>query len=467
MSGKHKLFRFFMSFVLVLSTLAAGVLPVSMADTAFTDVSDTAYYAEAVSWTVEQGITKGTSDTAFSPDDGCTRGQCVTFLYRYAGSPEVDAALDSNFTDVKLGAYYADAVAWAVDNGVTTGTSKTTFSPDENCSRAQIVTFLWRYNGKPAAKDAGAFTDVKSDAYYAGAVSWAVAQNITKGTSDTTFSPDQTCTRAQIVTFLYRMDRGAEQDNPGEDPDPSGGDSDEPGDQDPQSGTVDLDKANVGDYVTFGHYEQDNDMENGREAIEWKVLDKKDGRVLLLSKYGLDTRKYNEGYSDVTWENCTMRSWLNGDFLDTAFSSSEKSAIPTVTLMNSDNPNFETKGGSSTNDRVFLLSLEEMRQYFALFDTWTDYNEKHHDVTGNNWFIGGSKDVITSPTAYAEAQGVWASSTLDAEGNGSCWWWLRSPGYTGTCATHVDYSGGVNAYGGNAFSVGGVVRPAIWVNLAS
>ena len=204
-------FCLLMTFVLALSTLTAGIMPVSAAGTAFTDVSDTAYYAEAVGWAVEKAITKGTSDTAFSPGDGCTRGQCVTFLYRYAGSPDVDVTKALQFEDINSSDYYAPAVAWAVDNGVTTGTSDTTFSPGANCSRAQIVTFLWRYNAKPDAESAGTFTDVKSGAYYADAVFWAVAQDITKGTSETTFNPDQTCSRAQIVTFLYRMDqKGAE-----------------------------------------------------------------------------------------------------------------------------------------------------------------------------------------------------------------------------------------------------------------
>ena len=1101
MAGKHKLFRFLMSFVLVLSTLTTGMLPVSTADTAFTDVSDAAYYADAVNWAVEKNITKGTSDTTFSPNDGCTRGQCVTFLYRYAGSPEVDADAASKFTDVKSDAYYSSAVAWAVENGVTTGTSDTTFSPGANCSRAQIVTFLWRYNGKPEAGGSGAFTDVKSDAYYAGAVSWAVEKDITKGTSDTTFSPDQTCTRAQIVTFLYRMDRSAapegggssvdvysitqldlsddneqatavvsaagdctlqvrfieedvyfsedypdnkayiddggiygsqvaaagtdmepvtadivnpenlpehfvaeavlvdddgdplcepfstiektersqlfeaktvndfpdaslvlnfdpEPDNnfgvladdvkiltadaidrdeetgkyvirnpsaamkagekvfissaenealfkvasvdesgntltvaaalaeddqygfaledfykylkvdmdveidengvtrsddpgeavlsseetadlmgtnvwnvyhdvsgeaslklspisfetthfkitggvsskvkaglviqwdvilfgedyfrcdletktsfnpkvsingkwgtdndeelqnklknleekkelelgkltipfgvtgfdaytdlnlmvkwkltagaeltgsveqtggfkfnnkdgyqkvdkkksnwavnikgyaritigptakvgveflngalsagvecfvggkaegnavipvaqwgderhachlcvegevravvevdaklkykitekfkgtpidlniitveyklfdfyvslinepdstfggqmaagtgtcpnkeykvtcsaknkegesvdvsvditdkttgeirttvntgasvylppgeyiasatidfspcqktfivsdravsvrlvsaasqpdPGEDPDNPGGDPENPGgDPNVEGGTVDLGEVNVGDYVTFGHYDQDNDIDNGMEAIEWKVLDKKDGRALLLSKYVLDCKKYNDTYTSVTWETCTLRNWLNSDFLSTAFSSSEKSAIPTVTLSNPDNPNTGMEGGNDTNDRVFLLSLQEMQQYFALSDTWMDYDGGTHDLAGDTEFIGGSKDVITSPTANAAAQGAYPSPDYhDAEGKSSCWWWLRSPGVLSNYAANVSNYGSVCAGGDNVFSNAHAVRPALWVNLAS
>ena len=169
--------------------------------TQFVDVPASAYYADAVKWAVEKGITNGTDDTHFSPDAGCTRAQAVTFLYRAAGSPDV--SVSDSFSDVPANQYYAKAVAWAVANGITNGTGDKTFSPDATCTRAQIVTFLMRYE-KAAAASASKFADVSADAYYAGAVGWAVANGITNGTGDNTFSPNATCTRAQIVTFLYR-----------------------------------------------------------------------------------------------------------------------------------------------------------------------------------------------------------------------------------------------------------------------
>ncbi|ALP95248.1 S-layer homology domain-containing protein [Intestinimonas butyriciproducens] len=169
----------------------------------FVDVATGSYYEDAVDWAVENGITKGTDDTHFSPDGICTRAQAVTFLWRTAGSPEPETRT-MPFTDVPVGSYYYDAVLWAVENGITEGTSDTTFSPNTTCSRAQIVTFLWRSEKSPAAGTANPFADVKSTAYYAGAVLWAVKENITKGTTNTTFSPDADCTRAQIVTFLWR-----------------------------------------------------------------------------------------------------------------------------------------------------------------------------------------------------------------------------------------------------------------------
>ena len=169
----------------------------------FVDVATGSYYEDAVDWAVENGITKGTDDTHFSPDGICTRAQAVTFLWRAAGSPEPETRA-MPFADVPVGSYYYDAVLWAVENGITKGTSDTTFSPNMTCSRAQIVTFLWRSEKSPAAGTANPFADVKSTAYYAGAVLWAVKEDITKGTTNTTFSPDADCARAQIVTFLWR-----------------------------------------------------------------------------------------------------------------------------------------------------------------------------------------------------------------------------------------------------------------------
>ena len=169
----------------------------------FVDVATGSYYEDAVDWAVENGITTGVSANRFDPNGVCTRAQAVTFLWRAAGSP-APRSRTMPFTDVPVGSYYYDAVLWAVENGITMGTSDTTFSPNMTCSRAQIVAFLWRSEKSPAAGTANPFADVKSTAYYAGAVLWAVKENITKGTTSTTFSPDADCTRAQIVTFLWR-----------------------------------------------------------------------------------------------------------------------------------------------------------------------------------------------------------------------------------------------------------------------
>ena len=169
----------------------------------FSDVAGGAYYNEAVRWAVKNGIASGTDAKHFSPDAACTRGQAVTFLWRAAGCP-APALAENPFTDVKPADYCYDAVLWAVQTGVAKGTSASTFSPDAACTRGQIVTFLYRAAGSPSGYGNSGYTDVPETSYCAAPVAWAVALRVTSGTSAITFSPDALCTRAQIVTFLYR-----------------------------------------------------------------------------------------------------------------------------------------------------------------------------------------------------------------------------------------------------------------------
>lgn len=169
----------------------------------FTDVKEGAYYVDAVNWAVDKKVTSGKTETTFAPNDSCTRAQAVTFLWRAAGSPEPTAS-EMTFTDVKADSYYYKAVLWAVENKITSGMSDTLFAPDATCSRSQIVTFLYRMQNSHESKAENPFTDVKADAYYANAVLWAVKNGVTTGASATTFDPAGDCTRGQIVTFLYR-----------------------------------------------------------------------------------------------------------------------------------------------------------------------------------------------------------------------------------------------------------------------
>ena len=173
---------------------------------AFVDVKTGDYFYDAVLWAVEKGITNGTSAETFSPEDPCTRAQIVTFLWRAAGSPVVNYAMD--LSDVAGDAYYAEAVRWALSEGVTTGTSADQFSPDATCTREQAVTFLWRAAGSPAVSSGSAFEDVGADDYYARAVAWAAQNGVTNGISQVLFGTGNDCTRAQIVTFLYRAAQG-------------------------------------------------------------------------------------------------------------------------------------------------------------------------------------------------------------------------------------------------------------------
>ena len=168
----------------------------------FTDVPAGAYYEDAVTWAVEKGITKGTSETTFAPKALCTRAQVVTFLWRAAGCPEPQSG--SSFTDVTAGSYYAKAVAWAIENGITGGTGDGMFSPDAVCTRAQAVTFLYRASSAAASDGASSFSDVDAGAYYAAAVRWAEQNGITGGIGGGLFGTELDCTREQIITFIFR-----------------------------------------------------------------------------------------------------------------------------------------------------------------------------------------------------------------------------------------------------------------------
>ena len=175
----------------------------SEVDNPFTDIPDESWYTDAVLWAYGNGITTGMSATQFAPDATCTRGQVVTFIHRGEGEPEPESDYNP-FTDVKKTDYFYNPVLWAVENEVTSGMSTTTFGPHLNCTRAQVITFLWRAAGKPQPSESAAFKDVPANAYYAEAVAWGAEEGIVNGISDDKFGPDQTCTRAQVVTFMYR-----------------------------------------------------------------------------------------------------------------------------------------------------------------------------------------------------------------------------------------------------------------------
>lgn len=180
-------------------TISTQTNPVISSKPTFTDVTDSAYYAAPVAWAVEKNITTGTTETTFSPNNTCTTAQILTFLWRAKGSPEPTSRTNS-FTDIKESDYYYKAALWAKENSLISGT---TFNGNTPCTRAATMTYMWKLAGSPSTSSA-AFTDVPGSANYAQAVAWAVSENITTGITATTFSPDATCTRAQIVTFLYR-----------------------------------------------------------------------------------------------------------------------------------------------------------------------------------------------------------------------------------------------------------------------
>ena len=198
----------------------------------------------------------------------------------------------------------------------------------------------------------------------------------------------------------------------------------------------------IGNIVTFGSYEQDNNTSNGQEDIEWIVLATEGDKSLIISKYALDCRKYNTEYTSVTWETCSLRTWLNETFYNSAFSTAEQAQILKTTVTDDKNPDYSTSPGNDTKDNVFLLSITEANKYFS-----------------------SDSERMCVPTAYAIAQGAWTSSSYSVGGNATCWWWLRSPGFISSYAAYVFYVGSVYTYGNYALDGHACVRPALWVEV--
>lgn len=196
--------------------------------------------------------------------------------------------------------------------------------------------------------------------------------------------------------------------------------------------------AKAGDYIFFGKYEQDNNTSNGKEDVEWLVLEVKDGKALVISKYALDCKPYDTSDTDVTWETCTLRKWLNNDFLGAAFSADEKAMIPTITVSADKNPECSTTPGNATQDQVFLLSITEVNKYSS-----------------------SASARQCEPTDFAVTNGAWESDS------GNCWWWLRSPGINQLCAAYVDAGGDVYERGHRVDYGDTAVRPALWIDLNS
>ena len=194
--------------------------------------------------------------------------------------------------------------------------------------------------------------------------------------------------------------------------------------------------AKIGDVITFGHYEQDGKTRNGKEEIEWLVLDKQDDRLLVISRYGLDAKPYNRMNANITWENCTLRTWLNDDFLKEAFTGDEQARILTVTVSDEKNPDHGTDPGKATQDQIFLLSISEAEQYFA-----SDSARQ------------------CKITAYAKKQGA------DRKDGSYYWWWLRSPGHRQLLAACVLGGGNIRTIGDAVSREGLAIRPAMWIQL--
>ena len=203
-----------------------------------------------------------------------------------------------------------------------------------------------------------------------------------------------------------------------------------------------LSEAEIGSYVLYGSYEQDNDTSNGKEDIEWIVLAKEGNKALIISKYALDCKQYDMSMSDTTWETCSLRKWLNGPFLNT-FSVEERNSIIDTTVTADKNPSYNTSPGNDTTDKVFLLSITEVNKYFS-----SDEARK------------------CAPTDYAKAQGVWTNSIYSTGDRAACWW-LRSPGMLSDHAALVLGAGSVHIDGRGVFNIPGGIRPALWIDFGS
>ena len=209
-----------------------------------------------------------------------------------------------------------------------------------------------------------------------------------------------------------------------------------------------------GDTITFGHYEQDNNLNNGAEDVVWRVLAAEGGKALLISEKALDSQQYHTRWTHVTWEDCTLRTWLNHEFYDAAFDAGEKERIAEAVVTAEDNPTTGTEAGSGTIDRVFLLSIGEVNRYFS--------SDSYEDKNGNGlWY----KDRMCAPTAYAVSRGCWQSFYWTLNGEYTCDWWLRSPGSNLSYAAYVENNGSLYDDGINVGSDFLAVRPALWINL--
>ncbi len=213
-------------------------------------------------------------------------------------------------------------------------------------------------------------------------------------------------------------------------------------DENSQNENIDINNIEVGSYIKFGSYEQDNNVRNGKEDIEWLVLAKEDNRILVVSRYALDSKTYHTKEENVTWETCAIRQWLNGEFINNAFSTTEQAMIPTVTVSDGKNPVHNTHPGNSTRDKVFLLSIGEVSRYFA-----TDTER------------------LCAPTDYAIAQGAWTNPDISIGGRNSGWWLLRSPGLDQDNVALIHSSGAIREGGEHVDCEEGSIRPAMWITL--
>lgn len=418
----------------------------------FSDVQEGQWYVEAVQFVYDRGIMVGTNTTTFGVSQKLQREQFAQILYSMAGKPAVATDAENPFTDVKNNpGYPRDAILWAYSKGIVAGNADGTFGVGQAIQRQAIAVMLFKFAkvsgyNLTASNDAlDGFDDKSAIAPWAlSSMKWAVTQGIISGKGNGKVDPAGNATRAECAQMIMKlMNRNV--------------------------------LPNVGDIIKFGKYEQDGDYENGKEDIEWQVLkvDKYGKEVLVISKYALDKVKYNEYNvardSDLSWETCTLRKWLNNEFKNEAFSSYEQNRIPTTILTNEHNPLRPRKPDQNkTKDQIFCLSLKEMEN---LFGSYSWYN--------NEEMYGYNQNLICTPTKETDWRNVESviiteemyngylkdkGYTRDVIGLKGCNWWLRSPGYVGNLANYVAYNGLAGAESDYTVSNWDcAVRPALYI----
>ena len=433
--------------ILLMVMLMAGMMILSMSfatEILFSDVSEDSWYYNDVKSACETGLINGFGDQTFRPEVNLTYAQAVKLaacMYQKYTTGTVTLENGTPYNPHYGGDWYGNYVDYAKRNGIIEK-GYDEYDWDKAITRAGFAEIFANALPMDAFKEKntvvdGAIPDVAVSHEQATAIYKLYRAGILTGNDEKgVFYPNNNIKRSEVSAILTRM-------------------MNESARKELSLTTVSepwnwidyLVNSDIGDYVTFGSYEQDNDTVNGKEAIEWQVLDKKDDHVLLISKYGLDSEPYNESFADVTWENCTLRNWLNNTFLQEAFTPQERAAILSVTISNPDNPAWGTKGGNDTQDQVFLLSIDEAERYF------TD-----------------NEDRKTVPTVYAVEQGVRQylgiyEEDCKKDGTGCCAWFLRSPGWYSNHSSYVTFNGTIFDRFRNVDSTEEAVRPALWVDL--
>lgn len=411
----------------------------------FEDVKEDGWYVEAVQYVYDNGIMVGTGST-FGVNNPLKREQFAATLYSMAGKPAIASDVANPFSDVSnTPGYPRDGILWAVQTGVAKGNADGTFGVGKKIQRQAVASMLYKYAelfhfDLQINDDAIAgFSDVSNVQNWAEtAMKWAVTQGIISGKGGNRLDPTGTATRAECAMMIMKLMLK----NPPE-------------------------KYKVGDYIKFGKYEQNNNTLE-KEDIEWQILEVSEDRILVVSRYALDCKKYHEVDEYITWEGCTLRSWLNNEFLNEAFTDEEKARIPLVTNINENNTIQNADGGNATEDYVFCLSVGQTEK---LFGPCGSYSEKYH----NGYYQG----LICVPTEYAIAKGINVQTISQADYNNtlsnfgyssdvigmkSCNWWLRTSSWKNKNVCIVTNFGNTG-YGNSNFQTSWLVavRPAMYI----